>query len=135
MSCQMANAGNAQAQIRGLGASPIIVILAILCGLSAAARGQNAPPQILLEKALENAQSITNIEIQYDDMLWIKGKPISAAESNDFTRTMKTSYPFSEDFTRTFHITYTASGEKYRAESRNESARSTNIIKFVQTTF
>jgi thiol-disulfide isomerase/thioredoxin len=131
----MANAGNAQAQIPGLWASPIIVILAILCGLSAPARGQNAPPQILLEKAMENARSITNIEIQYDDMLWIKGKPISAAESNDFTRTMKTSYPFSQDFTRTFHITYTASGEKYRTESRNESPQSTNIIRFVQTTF
>jgi len=62
-----------------------------------------------LGKALENAQSITNIEIQYDDTLWIKGKPISVAESNNWTRTMNTSYPFSKDFTRTFHITYTAS--------------------------
>ena len=68
-------------------------------------------------------------------MLWIKGKPISAAESNDFTRTMKTSYPFSEDFTRTFHITYTSSGEKYRAESRNESSQSTNFIKFEEKAF
>jgi len=131
----MANTGNAQEKIPGLWASPIIVILAILCGLSAAARAQNTPPQILLEKALENARSITNIEIQYDDTLWIKGKPISAAESNNLTRTMNTSYPFSKDFTRTFHITYTASGEKYRAESRNESPQSTNIIKFFQTAF
>jgi hypothetical protein len=131
----MANAGNAQVRIPGIGASPLIVILATLCGLSAPARGQNPSPQILLEKALENARSITNIEIQYGDMLWIKGKPISAAESNDFTRTMKTSYPFSQDYTRTFHITYTASGEKYRTESRNESSQSTNIIKFFQTAF
>ena len=131
----MADAGNARAQIPGPGAWPIIVILAVLGSLSAAARGQNTSPQILLEKALENARSITNIEIQYDDVLWIKGKPISAAESNEFTRTMKTSYPFSEDYTRTCHITYTASGGKYRTESRNESPQSTNIIKFEQTTF
>lgn len=131
----MADAGNAQAQIPRPGASPIIVVLVILCGLSAAARGQNAPPQILLEKALENARSITNIEIQFDDMLWVKGIPISVAESNDWTRKAKTSYPFSQDFTRTFHITYTASGEKYRFESHNESAQLTDIIKSFQTTF
>jgi thiol-disulfide isomerase/thioredoxin len=88
-----------------------------------------------LEKSLENARSITNIEIQFDDLLWMKGRPISAAESNEWTRTAKTSYPFSKDFTRTFHITYASSGEKYRVESHNESSTSTNIIKTEQTAF
>jgi len=90
---------------RGCRLSSMILILAILCGFSAAAPGQNASLQLRLEKALENAQSITNVEIQYDDLLWIKGKPISAAESNDFSNTMKTSYPFANDFTRTRHVT------------------------------
>src|SRR5580704_15500010 len=100
MSCQTANAGNAPAKLPWLAASPIIFILLILCGLSTPVRGQSVPLQTRLEKALENARSLTNIEIEYDDMLWIKGKPISAAESNEFTRTMKTRYIFSEDFTR-----------------------------------
>jgi hypothetical protein len=62
------NAGNTQAKISRLPASPLILFPAVLCGLSAAARGQNAPLQLRLEKALENARSITNVEIQYDDM-------------------------------------------------------------------
>src|SRR5882672_3027255 len=117
-----ANAGNAQAKISGLPASPIILILAILWGFSAAARGQNAPPQIRLEKALENARAITNVEIQYDDMLWIKGMPDLPP-------------PFTNDYTRTSHIKYIASGEKYRTESHNESPTSTNINKLSQTAF
>jgi thiol-disulfide isomerase/thioredoxin len=68
-------------------------------------------------------------------MLWIKGKPISAAESNDFSNTMKTSYPFANDYTRTFHITYIASDGRYRTESHNESPQTTNINKLSQTAF
>jgi len=130
-----ANAGNAQGKISGLPASPLILILAILCGFSAAAPGQNAPLQIRLEKALENARSITNVEIQYDDLLWIKGKPISAPSSNDFTHTMHTSYPFANDFSRTMHVTYIAADGKYRSECRFESPQTTNITKFFQTAF
>jgi thiol-disulfide isomerase/thioredoxin len=130
-----ANMGNAQAKIPRLATSPIIFILLILCGLSGIARGQNAPLQIRLEKALENARAITNVEIRYDDMLWIKAKPISAAESNNFTRTMHASYPLANDFTRTEHITYIAAGGKYRCECRTESPQTTNILKFIQTAF
>jgi peroxiredoxin len=100
-------------------AAPLILVLAILCGFSAAARGQNAPLQIRLEKALENARAITNIEIQYDDVIWIKGTPDSA---------------FTNDFTRTSHIRYIASDGKYRIECQNESP-STNIIKFSEAAF
>src|SRR2546422_10567330 len=102
------NAGNAQAKIPGLPASPLIFVLAILCGFPPAARGQNAPLQIRLEKALESARAITNVEIQYDDMLWIKRSPDLPP-------------PFTNDFTRTFHITYIASDGRYRTESHNES--------------
>jgi len=135
MSYNAADAVNAQANISRLPASPLILVLAILCGFSAAARSQNAPLQIRLEKALENARAITNVEIQYDDLLWIKGKPISAAASNDFERTMRTSYPFANDFTRTMHVTYTTADRKYRTECHNESSQTTNIIKFVETAF
>jgi cytochrome c biogenesis protein CcmG/thiol:disulfide interchange protein DsbE len=115
----MANAGNAQVITPALPVSPIILVLAILCGFSDAARGQNLSAQMRLEKALENARSITNIEIQYDDVLWIKGKPGS---------------PFTDDFTRTSHMTYTASNGKYREECRNESPQ-TNIVKFTEKAF
>src|SRR6266487_104296 len=134
MRCKTINAGNRQAKISGLPDSPLILVLAMLCGFSATARSQNTPLQLRLEKALENARAITNVEIQYDDILWIKGKPISAAESNDFSSTMKASYPFANDFTRTSHITYRASDRKYRQEVRNESPQ-TNIIKFKETAF
>jgi cytochrome c biogenesis protein CcmG, thiol:disulfide interchange protein DsbE len=135
MSCQTANTGKSQAKLPWLAASPIIFILSILCSLSTAVRGQSVPLQIRLEKALENACSLTNIEIEYDDMLWIKGKPISAAESNEFTRTMKTRYIFSEDFTRIMHVTYIAAEGKYRTERRNASSSSTNTIKLYETAF
>jgi thiol-disulfide isomerase/thioredoxin len=116
-------------------ASPVLLILAILASFSVAADGQNAPLQIRLEKALENARAITNVEIQYEDFLWIKGKPVSADSSNDFTRTMRTSYPFATDFTRTSRIVYIASGGKYRSERHNESPRSTNMVRFMETVF
>jgi thiol-disulfide isomerase/thioredoxin len=121
MRCNAVNAGNSQAKISKPPAWPLIFILAILCGFSAAARGQNVPLQIRLEKALENARAITNVEIQYDDMLWIKGMPDSP--------------PFTNDFSRTSHITYIASNGKHRTESHNESSQTTNIIKFFQTAF
>src|SRR5208283_3761823 len=105
------NAGDAPAKIPGLPTSPLILALAILCGFSAVARGQHAPPQIRLEKALENARSITNIEIQYDNLLWIKGTPESP--------------PFTNDFTRTMHVTYIAADGKYWSECRFESPRTT----------
>jgi len=122
-------------KIPGLAASPIFFILVILCGFSAAACGQNAPLQIRLEKALESARSIANVEIQYDDVLWMKGKPISAAESNEWIRTEKTSYPFANDYTRISHITYIAAGEKYRTETRNESPQTTNVFKLAEKAF
>jgi thiol-disulfide isomerase/thioredoxin len=135
MNCQTADAGNARAQTPRPVISPVVFILLFLFGISGAARGQNASLQIRLEKALENARAITNVEIHYDDMLWLKGKPISVAESNDWTRTMRTSYPFSKDYIRTEHITYIAAGEKYWSEHRNESPNTTNIAKFIQTAF
>jgi len=113
----------------------MILSLAILCGFSPSIRGQNQSPQIRLEKALENARSITNVEIQYDDMLWIKGKAISAAESNEWKRTMSTGYPFANDYTRISHITYSASGEKYRIESHTESPQTTNLVKLEEKAF
>src|SRR5437016_12535536 len=113
MRCNAVNAGNARAKISGLSASPLIFVLAILCGFSAAARSQNAPLQIRLEKALENARSITNVEIQYDDMLWIKG--MSDAPP-----------PLTNDFTRTTHVTYVAADRRYRTECHNESLQTTN---------
>jgi len=122
MSYNAADAGNAQAKISRLPASPLILVLAILCGFSAAARSQNAPLQIRLEKALENARSITNVEIQYDDMLWIKGMPDAPP-------------PLTNDFTRTTHVTYVAADRRYRTECHNESPQTTNIIKFTQTAF
>jgi thiol-disulfide isomerase/thioredoxin len=122
MSYNAANAGNAQAKIPRLPVAPFILVLAILCGFSASVRGQNAPLQIRLEKALEDARAITNVEIQYDDMLWIKGMPGAPP-------------PFTNDYTRTSHIKYIASGEKYRTECRNESPQTTNISKGFQTAF
>ncbi len=136
MGFKTTNAGSAQAKIPWLAASsPIIFIFAILFGLSTTARGQNTSPRIRLEKALENARSITNVEIQYDDVLWIKGKPISAAESNDWERAMHTSYPFANDYTYITHNKYISSGGKYRAESRGESPQKTNINNFTEMAF
>jgi thiol-disulfide isomerase/thioredoxin len=129
------NAANAYAKIWGAPAPPLFLVFAVLCGFSAAAHGQSAPLQLRLEKALENARAITNVEIQYDDVLWIKGKPISAVASNDFTRTMHTDYPFANDSTRTMHVTYIASDEKYRTECHSESPQTTNITKFEETAF
>jgi thiol-disulfide isomerase/thioredoxin len=83
-----------------------------------------------MEKALENARAITNVEIQFDNVLWIKGKPISAAASNEFLLTMHTNYPFANDSTRTSHFTYVAADGKYRSECRFESPPT-----FVQTAF
>src|SRR5260370_33773038 len=134
MRCKTIKGGNGPAKASVPSAAPLILVLAILCGFSAAAPGQNAPLQLRLEKALENARSITNVEIQYDDLLWIKGKPISAAESNDFSNTMKTSYPFANDFTRTRHVTYICAGGKYRSDCHAESPDA-NIIKFSQAAF
>jgi len=108
MSCRTANAGKARLNIPRLGASLVILILAIVCGLSAGARGENAPLQIRLEKALENARAVTNVEIQYDDILWSKGRPGAPP-------------PLSNDFTRTMHVTYTSAEGKYRTECRTES--------------
>ena len=88
-----------------------------------------------MEKALENARAITNVEIQYDDMLWKKGKPISATESNEWSRIMNTSYPFANDYTRTEHVKYIAAGGKYRSENRRESPQTTNINDVSQTAF
>jgi hypothetical protein len=110
--------GNRQAKIPGLGMPRLIFILAVLCGLSGAARGQNASLQMRLEKALENARSITNVEIQYDDMLWIKGG----------------AGPFTDEFTRTMHVTYISAEGKYRTECRNV-ASTTNAIKLHETAF
>ncbi len=119
------NAENAQAKISGMPASPLILILAILCGISAAARGQNAPLQIRLEKALENARSITNVEIQYDDLLWMKKLPGERGEPSGFTN----------GFTRTMHVRYVAADGKYRSECRFESPQTTNITTFIETAF
>jgi cytochrome c biogenesis protein CcmG, thiol:disulfide interchange protein DsbE len=130
-----ANAGNAQAMGPRLATSPLIFILIILWGLSGTVRGEDAPLQIRLEKALENARAITNVEIHYDDFLWIKGRPESAAFTNDYARKMQTKYIFDKDFTRTMHVSYIASGVKYRSESQNESAQTTNLIKLQQTAF
>ena len=134
-SCKTANAGDAQAKLRSLAASPIIFILSILCGLSMPVRGQNVPLQLCLERALENARSITNIEIQYDDFLWIKGKSISAAESNEFTRVMHASYPFYKDFTRTMRVTSISADGKYRTERRIIASTSPNAITLYETAF
>src|SRR5258708_7074935 len=135
MRCASANAGNTQTWISWLPALPMILSLAILCDFSPSIRGQNQSPQIRLEKAIENARSITNVEIQYDDLLWIKGKTISAAESNEWKRAMSTSYPFANDYTRISHITYSASGEKYRVESHTESSQTTNSVIFGEMAF
>ncbi len=135
MNCKTADAGNAPAKAPRRVITSVVYILLILFGISGVAHGQNASLQIRLEKALENARAITNVEIQYDDMLWLKGKPISVAESNEWTRAMRTSYPFSSDYIRTEHITYIAANEKYRIESRSESPNTTNIVKFIQTAF
>lgn len=116
----MPNSRKAQQVIRpALLVSRILFLLANIWGFSDAVFGQNPTPQMRLEKALEDARSITNIEIQYDDVLWIKGKPGS---------------PFTNDFTRTSHMTYIASNGKYREECRNESPQ-TNIVKFSEKAF
>lgn len=120
MGGKTANAGNAQARGPRLATSPLIFILIILWGLSGPARGEDASLQIRLERALENARTITNIEIHYDDFLWLKRRPGSF---------------FTKDFSRTMHVTYIASGGKYRIESQTESAQTTNIIKLKQTAF
>lgn len=119
------NAANTQSKILGLPASPLILVLAILYGFSAAARGQNAPLQIRLEKALENARSITNVEIQYDDLLWMKELPGERGEPSRFTN----------GFTRTTHVRYVAADGKYRSECRSESPQTTNITRFIEAAF
>lgn len=127
------NAGNAQAKTSDLPASPLILVLALLCGFSAAARGQNAPLQLRLEKALENARAITNVEIQYDNMRWIKGRP---DESKGNGEGLEWRTPaFSNDFNLTTHVTYIAADGKYRSEVQFESSTTTNLSKAFQTAF
>jgi thiol-disulfide isomerase/thioredoxin len=120
MCCRTPKAGNPQAKISQLLATGLTLVLATICGFSNLARGQNTPLQIRLEKALENARSITNVEIQYDEVMWKKGRPDSPS--------------FADDFTLTSHITYIASDGKYRTKSQNESLF-TNIIKFSEAAF
>jgi thiol-disulfide isomerase/thioredoxin len=122
MHCKTDNASRTQAKISRRPISPLIFILTIICSFPGMGRSQSAPLQIRLEKALENARAITNIEIQYDDVLWLKGTPGAPP-------------PLTNDYTRTEHITYTAADEKYRVECRTDSPDTTNIVKFTQTAF
>jgi cytochrome c biogenesis protein CcmG/thiol:disulfide interchange protein DsbE len=114
--------GNAQPEYPKVAPSRIILVLFVLCGISYSVLSQTTRPQISLEKALEHARAITNIEIHYDDVLWIQG----------MTNAPK---PFSNDFVRTCHISYIASNGKYRSECVTESPSTTNIVRIIQDTF
>jgi len=122
MRCEMTNAGNGQAKRPKLATSLRFFILLILFDFAGLVSGQNISPQIKLEKALENARAITNIEIQYDDFAWFKGTPGAPP-------------PLTNDFARTAHIRYIAAAEKFRCECRCESAQSTNVNKLTETSF
>jgi hypothetical protein len=75
-----------------------------------------------LEKALESARAITNIEIQYDDLVWLKGRP----DAPDWASILR------EDFTRTCHIKYDSSGSNYLSETHCESPSTKQATKIAR---
>lgn len=122
MGGKAAKSKRGQANVLMLAASRSLLLLVMLWCFSGRARGENISLQIRLEKALENARALTNVEIQFDDWLWVKGMPGALP-------------PLTNDYTRMMHVTYIAAGGKYRIECRMESAQNKNIVHFIETAF
>jgi hypothetical protein len=78
--------------------------------------------QARFEKALADAKSIPNVEVEFVDKLTISDPSVSKALN-------------AKEFSRTFQYSYLASGPKYWAEYKLISATQTNLEKFSKSTF
>src|SRR6185369_14664547 len=78
--------------------------------------------QIRFQKSLENARSITNVEIQMLDTLWINDPAMLKALNVNV-------------FSRTFQYSYVSSGQKYRAECKLISGSQTNLVQLREAAF
>ena len=76
--------------------------------------------QVRLEKSLRDASSLTNVEIEFLDTLWMP-KGIWGTNQTPFSRTLQYSY--------------IASGERYRATSKLISGSETNLMKLHEAAF
>ena len=78
--------------------------------------------QARFEKSLNDAKSISNVEIEWLDTLTLQHPPAIISTNGKV-------------FSRTFQYSYIASGQKYRAVCKLISATQTNLIKFSESAF
>ena len=78
--------------------------------------------QTRFETSLKNARTITNVEIQMLDTLWINDPAALKALNVNM-------------YSRTFQYSYLASGQKFRAECKLISASQTNITQLEEAAF
>ncbi len=98
--------------------------LLCLTPLICLAQEPNPEIQAQFQKSLNSARSLTNLEIQMLDTLWLK----NLTGSND----PKDS---GNSFYRTFQYSYLLSGQKYRASCKLISASQTNLVRFREAAF
>src|SRR4051794_23556548 len=97
------------------------LLLTLACCLPAPSQEFPLSLQMRLGRALEDARSISNIEVRLVETLWFKGEEGNPA-------------PLDKDHTITNQVSYIASGSKYRTESHS-TASSTNIVRAKESAF
>jgi hypothetical protein len=78
--------------------------------------------QARFEKSLNDAKSISNVEIEWLDTMTLQHPPAIISTNGKV-------------FSRTFQYSYIASGQKYRAVCKLISATQTNLVKFSESAF
>lgn len=91
----------------------------------AVARSSGQDAQARFEKSLSDARSLTNVEIQILDTLWV---------SPSFLK-VESAGPASSGFSRTFQYSYIASGQRFRTQCKLVSASVTNVARLSESAF
>ena len=102
--------------------STFLIVAGLIGFLPTCIGGQDL--QTRLENALQDARSISNVELRVADILW--QKKAAGLKSVGLDKA---------DFSRTFEYSYIRSGQKYRAACKLISATETNVARLFESTF